>query len=1272
MAPWPPISRDDLKVAAGQAGFDTTFPLLIRRLIAETADGLSGLDMPGGSGTAAGGFDGVATAARQTIEVPAGTSVWELSVTSKAGTKADEDYVKRLTGPDGGSTAQVTYVEAILAPWTNARKWATQRTKERRWKQVRAYNIDQIDGWLDRAPATTAWLAGQLGKAMPGVRSADTWFEQVWLPSTRIPLTAEYVLAGRDAEAAKLLSALSSGQQVVAISGELTAEEFQAFVAAAISQADSPVREVLAAKTLFVSDLTSLSQLIAQQQPLVLVLPDAVLVAELPAQHHHQVVLLVPPGTQGDVLVAPVNAQLVAGLLKAAGEAWERADDLGALARRSLSGLRRALALNPASLTPGWAHGPDVVRRRLLLIGGWNGTSEGDREIIEHCVGRSYTEVEDVALALAATSDTPMLGRVDEQWHLLAADDAWMLLNAQLTRDDIEALRVAAVKVMSEPDPFFGMDMTGRLAKQMSGTGHRYSRALRQGLARTLALLGSTETAVPSTASTTGTDLARMPVRDVLAAANADSTYQLWTSLGDVLGLLAEAAPEEFLTAMQDGLKGPEPLHTRMFTDSKEEDGLFGGTATHSEFLWALEALAWSPDYFDDAVDVLARLAALDPGGRYSNRPSRSLAEIFSCWHPNTVAGDEQRDTALRRLLRTEPAVARRLLLDLVPDGYDMQIAHRAPRFRDWKREPAITRADIARNANAVIDLLLGDLAEEPDRYLAVISKIDYVSPEHRQVFNERLGALGDGLNDDAARARLSNALRDKIAHHREYADTAWALPADELEALEKAAQAVLPRTALLRSAWLFKSDWVTLGDLSRRDDFEAYEAAMRQRRAEALTEVIGEGGLDAVAELAASSDYPHLVGVALAMQTDTHDREMLSWLSETAPRPAVAYAYLVRRLNDRGPDLLDQFLAGTHDPAVQATILRTANDPPAAWARLTHMPTEVGEAYWKQFVYFGLGHNFGDVLEAAQGLLGARRYAAVLQLLSLYANKANSPEAAEVAAAACEGILVAEEADPELRSLSRHDYEQVFALLDRFRGTVGPQRIINIEWQFFPALGFRPNAPALHTALGTSPEFFAEIIGYVYRSDHTDDEADIEEPPGIAAEATDAIGHRREMSSRAFEVLRSWRSSPGIGPEGVVDLDVLRDWVNEARRLVGEAGRRAMGDHEIGRVLAFAPADPDGTAPPQAVRALLEELRNDDIEDGLQLDIINKRGLTSRGMHDGGDQERQLADTFRTDAAESTAWPRTRKLLRNLADGYDREARQADERAERRRRGLD
>jgi hypothetical protein len=47
---WPPITRADLKLAVEQNAFDSIFPILVRRLIAETALGLTELEMPGESG----------------------------------------------------------------------------------------------------------------------------------------------------------------------------------------------------------------------------------------------------------------------------------------------------------------------------------------------------------------------------------------------------------------------------------------------------------------------------------------------------------------------------------------------------------------------------------------------------------------------------------------------------------------------------------------------------------------------------------------------------------------------------------------------------------------------------------------------------------------------------------------------------------------------------------------------------------------------------------------------------------------------------------------------------------------------------------------------------------------------------------------------------------------------------------------------------------------------------------------------------------------------
>jgi hypothetical protein len=92
---------------------------------------------------------------------------------------------------------------------------------------------------------------------------------------------------------------------------------------------------------------------------------------------------------------------------------------------------------------------------------------------------------------------------------------------------------------------------------------------------------------------------------------------------------------------------------------------------------------------------------------------------------------------------------------------------------------------------------------------------------------------------------------------------------------------------------------------------------------------------------------------------------------------------------------------------------------------------------------------------------------------------------------------------------------------------------------------------------------------------------------------------------------------------------------------------------------------------PSRAVRDLLEEVRSDRLDTGLRIGIYNKRGITSRGVFDGGGLEKDLADEYRAAADDAKAWPRTRKRLLELVEAYEHDARRNEVEAERRRRGL-
>lgn len=616
--------------------------------------------------------------------------------------------------------------------------------------------------------------------------------------------------------------------------------------------------------------------------------------------------------------------------------------------------------------------------------------------------------------------------------------------------------------------------------------------------------------------------------------------------------------------------------------------------------------------------------------------------------------------------------MARQLLLNLVPDGHGFQTAHPRPRFRPLTEEPPATRADLARRAAEIADLLLDDLDDDPGRHLALIDKVTDLPPQQRAVFARRLSSLAERLDDDEARARLHDALRGKTAHHREYADTAWALADDQLIPLEAAAVALRPRDPVRQAQWLFASDWITLGDQRRRDDFQAYDAELASRRANAVAQVLAAGGLDAVARLAAGTEHSQAVGTALAAAAPAHDAETTAWLAgadnddgAAKAQAETGYAYIAARLRDGGTALIDDLLALTVDPVAQALILLAGRKPEDAWARLAALPDHVGEQYWKRFSYLGLGSDFPAVLEAAHRLIQAGRYAAAIDMMAIYSDRNDTAEAAEVAATALEGLLAGGTDDPELRRLTSHDFERVFALLGRHRLAIGGQRVLNLEWQLFPALGFEADAPALHAALADQPTFFAELVAYLYKRDDGAPDADGEDAP-------QEFQQLQEMATRAYDVLRSWRRCPGAGPDNKPDPRALDAWVAQARARLVDDARLGPGDREIGQGLAWAAPNDDGTYPPRTVRNLLETIRSDRLDEGLEIGILNKLGVTSRGVYDGGKQEHALADRYSQAADAAGPWPRTRRLLRRLADSYERDARREDGEAERLRRGLD
>lgn len=217
-------------------------------------------------------------------------------------------------------------------------------------------------------------------------------------------------------------------------------------------------------------------------------------------------------------------------------------------------------------------------------------------------------------------------------------------------------------------------------------------------------------------------------------------------------------------------------------------------------------------------------------------------------------------------------------------------------------------------------------------------------------------------------------------------------------------------------------------------------------------------------------------------------------------------------------------------------------------------------------------------------------------------------------------------------------------------------EHLARVEWSFLPLArrrGFTPRA--LHAELSRNASFFAEVISAVYKS--KSEQGDPNWTPDPA---------KQNLMTEAHNLLDSWNSIPGCTPEGEVDSATLAKWVTEARQACSEADRLEVCDLKIGRLLSVGTSESEGDWPCEAVRQVIESVQTDEIIRGFDSSVRNQRGVYTKSLSEGGEQERDLAAKY-LKLAElfKFRWPRTSLALRRIAEGYESDAKRADDMTE-------
>jgi excisionase family DNA binding protein len=1227
------------------------FPELVRRLLASTP-GISNVSVRSAEGVAAPRWDGRAES-EGTPFLPAGSLRFEFGVDKKPKGKADDDYEKRRDDEEDSERANTIFIFVTPRRWSNSGNWADTRRAERVFKDVRVLDADDLEGWLQATPAAHHWISEHLGRRPLDAQTLEQWWSR-FQNRTQPSLPAELFLTGRDGERQKLLAFIDQPPAVVSIRAAWRNDAIAFLVAALMADPDWDTADRLP----LIVHSAEVWERVVHQPGCMILLPlfeDPDINAAL--EHGHHVVV---PVDRDDVvrgnsieLRAPDRQGAQTALESAkigSGDAYE----LAALARRSMPSLVRKLGREPRFKRPPWTSPPEsAVFAPLTLVGRWT-ASEEDRDLVQRIVGKPWDEIERMLLHWRKSDDPPLV-LSDTEWHLASPDEACLLLHGSLTTADLSRWHSVVVDVLVEADPRLELPPDEQPMAQILGKVRRYSGAVRRGLAQGIALLGSAEEEV-LTDGKSGKDHASRVVRELFTRANADESGHTWHALSDVLPLLAEAAPNEFLDAVHDDLDRAKPLLASMFQDNHEGAGFFS-SSPHTGLLWALETLCWSADLLPSAALALARLEAVDPGGRLSNRPLASLEHVLVAWIPQTSAPLATKIRTLETITKQLPDVAWTLVLALWPSRHATSFPPSSPRFHDWKPE---RRTVLVSEWKEYIDNLVrlaSQLAgDDSDRWVDLVRRLGSLPPDNREGLITRLDELtqNEAGMDREARLCLWERLHKEVARHRQFSDAEWSMADKPLARMQAIADRLEDVESVERFAYLF--DWRPDLPCVDRTDHPVYDEKLRELRADAVRQTLDSRGIEGLATLGERSRVPKHLGLSVGeVAGDEYRSDLIGWLDAEEPHlVAVAAGWVVQKIYDHGAPWLVEALADPNAESFTRRLHLVLNGPHRAdiWDAIEASGSELYDAYWREARPFATDPS--DASRAVDELLRRHRPWPAIDLLAgytLHSDQAKRALTPEMVQGVLDSGLQGDPGDAVSQSLG---YE-IGVLLDYLedRG-VEATSIARYEFYFFALLQDHRTPRALFRALATDPNLFVGLVERVFRGKN--------QPKRELSEEEQALAHH------GYWVLSHWDSEfPGL-EDGEIDLQALKAWVRDARDALAESDRADIGDEQIGQVLARSPVGTDGIWPAEPMRELVEEIGSTNLETGIHLGVVNRRGVTSRGVYDGGAQEWALAKQYRDwERATAGHWRRTNRLLRQLAENYESHARREDAEAKRR-----
>lgn len=1224
-------------------------PVLLRKLVHSTGSGLTKVDFPGYDNSQRRGSDGFVQANDATPWITSGDSYWEFGTDKHPLVKAENDFKARLASIDSYTRKQSTYIFVTPRNWPAKNKWESEKNTTGEWKNVRVFDANDLEQWLEQSIPTQIWLSEQLNVSTNGYETLN----QAWnrwanashphlTPSLFAPSIALYQETFKN-----WLEKTSDKPFVITADSHL---EALAFLACLFN--DVELRRYKDLSAVFTSP-DALNSLISSAATFIPIVFSAAAERELFDVYHRIHCIVYRPRNVVDI-VPDIKLDLLSHetfkeALISMGIDDSEVDRLAKESGRSPTILRRRLSKNTAISTPDWSRNDDWAKSLvpMVLIGAWHFTSMADQYVLSSISDQSYEKIEDNIARLLKLEDSPVWS-VGRYRGVASKLDAIFSISHVMTVADLDRFFTVAESVLSEIDPAIELPEEKRWAASLYNKNKLYSNALRTGVCETLVILSVHGNHL--FISRLGLNVEHRVIT-LIRKLLTPLTFEKLLSHNDDLPHYAEAAPEEFLNILETDLTSHNPI---LLTLLKPVDSSkFGVRPSRTGILWGLESLAWKPNNLWRVVAILAQLSRVEIKDNWANKPINSLYAIFRSWMPQTAASLEQRLKVLDIVIRRFPDIGWKICVEQIEPG---------PRLGSYNYKP-IWRGDASGAGQLVkhkerytfnrraLDLLIAWPAHNEETLGDLVKSLQGIPVEDQNKIWDQVDSWSNESTESA-----KAVLREYI---RQYAFTLSSRRKLNEVARDRARQSydlLQPENLITRYAWLFADQWVVESSDEIEDenfDFTSYERKINRLRRDAIKDIWNNYGFEGIKLLLKDSNAASVIGQYITpffmeVQAQIKFIQQLLLLNEIYQVKAdgCLRGFLLGLIDNQRIKLLQLAIEEMSINDYERLLLN-APFHKSTWSLLDDNEV-LHTAYWKKVFPSWGQHTPDDYNEIVSCLFKVQRPHAAFFAVHMNYNHVDTSLLKRLLFDV--GATLNVEPLGQFKLKSYHISKALSSLEGRLGVTV--DEMAQLEFIFIEALCDSDHEiPNLERLVATTPLLYVQALMLRFKR-----RGEGEDPKELVFEDSE---QRSLLASAAHRLLERISRIPGTNEKGEIDVGKLKTWLTEVRELCHFYGRTEVGDEYLGKLFSRAP-EKEGMWPCKEVCEVMEEFSSSGIRTGFYMGIISSRGFVWRDK--GGKQERELAAKYNGLAERLYfEYPFVGRVLEDIAEFYEDEAKLQD-----------